>query len=239
MPSDHVIEDEPGFVAAVRAPPRWRAPASWCCSASRPTAPHTGYGYIRRGAALAGLRRRLCRRRLHREARRRTPPPPIWPPAPTPGTAASSCSPRAAFLDELARLEPAMLEAATAGARRGAGGPGLPAPRRARPSPGARHLHRLCRDGAHQRGRGAADRRRLERCRLLVVAVGAGAARRARQRRSRRRAAGGHDTTPTSIASGRWSRPSASRTSSSSTPPTRCWWPTAAARRTCRGSSRA
>ena len=50
---------------------------------------------------------------------------------------------------------------------------------------------------------------------------------------------GGYLATATCTPSGRWSPPSASRTSSSSTPPMRCWSPTAPGRRTCRASSRA
>ena len=85
------------------------------------------------------------------------------------------------------------------------------------------HLHRLCGDGADQLGGRAADRRGLERRWVLVVAVGA-------ERRGTRRATRSAATrcsrpprTATFIPSGRWSQPSASRTSSSSTRPMRCW----------------
>ena len=53
MPSDHVIADPGAFLAAVRT----AAPAAqdgWLVTFGiRPTAPETGYGYIRRGEALA------------------------------------------------------------------------------------------------------------------------------------------------------------------------------------------
>ena len=125
------------------------------------------------------------------------------------------------------------------GLRQGDGRSGLPAPRphrlRARPQ----HLRRLRGDGEDAASGDDAHRRRLERRRLVVVAVGSW--RRAMPRRTPSRAmpSSSIPATASSTASARWSPPSASRASSSSIPPTRCWSPIRAARRTCRGSSRA
>jgi mannose-1-phosphate guanylyltransferase / mannose-6-phosphate isomerase len=52
MPSDHVIGDEPGFVAAVRRGAEIAARGKLVLFGIVPDAAHTGYGYIRRGAAL-------------------------------------------------------------------------------------------------------------------------------------------------------------------------------------------
>ena len=55
MPSDHVIEDEPGFIAAVRQAAKVAETGKLVLFGITPTAPHTGYGYIRRGAPLPGF----------------------------------------------------------------------------------------------------------------------------------------------------------------------------------------
>ena len=172
MPSDHVIKDEPGFVAAVRQAAEIARPASSCCSASsraRRTPATATSGAARRSR----LRRRLCRRRLHGEAEPRHRRGATSPPAATTGTAASSCFGARAFLERAGAPRARHPGGGRAGARRRAGGPGLPAARPRGLRASAQHLHRLCRDGAHRAGGRAADRHRLERRRLLVVAVGA------------------------------------------------------------------
>ena len=55
MPSDHVIRDEPGFVAAVRRAGEVAATGKLVLFGITPSIPHTGYGYIRRGEPLAGF----------------------------------------------------------------------------------------------------------------------------------------------------------------------------------------
>lgn len=55
MPSDHVIDDRAKFLAAVRGAVDVAATGKLVLFGIRPTAPHTGYGYIRRGAPLAGF----------------------------------------------------------------------------------------------------------------------------------------------------------------------------------------
>jgi mannose-1-phosphate guanylyltransferase / mannose-6-phosphate isomerase len=55
MPSDHVIRDEPGFVAAVRRAAEVARTGKLVLFGVTPSEAHTGYGYIRRGAPLAGF----------------------------------------------------------------------------------------------------------------------------------------------------------------------------------------
>ena len=55
MPSDHVIKEEEAFVAAVRKAGEVAATGRLVLFGIAPSAPHTGYGYIRRGAPLAGF----------------------------------------------------------------------------------------------------------------------------------------------------------------------------------------
>jgi len=55
MPSDHAIKDEPGFVAAVRCAAEVARTGKLVLFGITPNAPHIGYGYIRRGAALPGF----------------------------------------------------------------------------------------------------------------------------------------------------------------------------------------
>lgn len=54
MPSDHVIRDEAGFVAGVRRAAEIAATGKLVLFGIKPDRAHTGYGYIRRGAALDG-----------------------------------------------------------------------------------------------------------------------------------------------------------------------------------------
>ena len=55
MPSDHAIKDEKGFAAAVRRAAEVAAAGKLALFGIAPTSPHTGYGYIHRGAPLAGF----------------------------------------------------------------------------------------------------------------------------------------------------------------------------------------
>ena len=55
MPSDHVITDRDPFLAAVRGAAEVAAKGKLVLFGIKPTAPHTGYGYIRRGAPLPGF----------------------------------------------------------------------------------------------------------------------------------------------------------------------------------------
>ena len=54
MPSDHVISDEAAFVVAVRQAAAVAAAGRLVLFGIKPARPHTGYGYIRRGAAIGG-----------------------------------------------------------------------------------------------------------------------------------------------------------------------------------------
>jgi mannose-1-phosphate guanylyltransferase/mannose-6-phosphate isomerase len=55
MPSDHIIKDGQGFLEAVRRASAVAASGRLALFGIEPSAPHTGYGYIRRGAALPGF----------------------------------------------------------------------------------------------------------------------------------------------------------------------------------------
>ena len=55
MPSDHVVKNEPAFLAAVRQAAEVAATGRLVLFGIAPAGPHTGYGYIRRGAELPGL----------------------------------------------------------------------------------------------------------------------------------------------------------------------------------------
>lgn len=54
MPSDHVIADEPTFVSGVKNAAAVAAGRKLVLFGIKPSEPHTGYGYIRRGAPLPG-----------------------------------------------------------------------------------------------------------------------------------------------------------------------------------------
>ena len=54
MAADHVVGDTPAFVAAAKAAAAGRPGRRIMTLGITPTAPATGYGYIRGGAALAG-----------------------------------------------------------------------------------------------------------------------------------------------------------------------------------------
>jgi mannose-1-phosphate guanylyltransferase/mannose-6-phosphate isomerase len=55
MPSDHVIDDRASLLAAVRRAGEVAATGKLVLFGIKPNAPHTGYGYIRRGPPLAGF----------------------------------------------------------------------------------------------------------------------------------------------------------------------------------------
>jgi mannose-1-phosphate guanylyltransferase/mannose-6-phosphate isomerase len=55
MPSDHVIKDEPAFVVAVGRATEVARTGKLVLFGIAPTSAHSGYGYIRRGAPLAGF----------------------------------------------------------------------------------------------------------------------------------------------------------------------------------------
>lgn len=55
MPSDHVVKDEAKFVEGVRRAAKVAATGQLVLFGIKPDGPHTGYGYIRQGAALEGF----------------------------------------------------------------------------------------------------------------------------------------------------------------------------------------
>ena len=54
MPSDHVVRDEAGFIAAVQAAAKVAGTGKLVLFGIKPDQPHTGYGYIRKGPPLKG-----------------------------------------------------------------------------------------------------------------------------------------------------------------------------------------
>ena len=111
MPSDHVIKDQLGFVAAVRQAASVAETGKLVLLGIEPDGPHTGYGYIRRGPSLPGFAPAHVVETFTEK--------------PNEAVAAGYVSAgiyywnsgififRArTYLDELARLEPAILEAA-------------------------------------------------------------------------------------------------------------------------------
>ena len=54
MPSDHVVRDEPRFVDGIKAAAAIASSGRLVLFGIKPAEPHTGYGYIRRGAPLEG-----------------------------------------------------------------------------------------------------------------------------------------------------------------------------------------
>lgn len=55
MPSDHVVKNEAGFVEGVKQAAKVAATGKLVLFGIKPDQPHTGYGYIRRGAPLEGF----------------------------------------------------------------------------------------------------------------------------------------------------------------------------------------
>jgi mannose-1-phosphate guanylyltransferase/mannose-6-phosphate isomerase len=112
MPSDHVVKDEARFVEGVRRAAKVAATGKLVLFGIKPDAPHTGYGYIRQGSALEGFSGAAFKVDAFYEK---------------PDTATAErylatggyfwnsgifVLDARTFLDELARLEPAILEAA-------------------------------------------------------------------------------------------------------------------------------
>ena len=113
MPSDHVIENGAGFLAAVKRAAAVAETGKLVLFGITPGSAHTGYGYIRRGSPLAGFEGAYAVEAFAEK--------------PDKATAAGYLAAGTyswnsgifvfgarAFLDELARLQPAILEAANA-----------------------------------------------------------------------------------------------------------------------------
>jgi mannose-1-phosphate guanylyltransferase/mannose-6-phosphate isomerase len=56
MPSDHAVKDEERFIEAVRRAANVAATGRLVLFGIKPDSPHTGYGYIKRGASLEGFK---------------------------------------------------------------------------------------------------------------------------------------------------------------------------------------
>jgi len=111
MPSDHVIRDEAGFVAAVSRAAEVARTGKLVLFGITPSGPHTGYGYIRRGEPLEGFEgvynvAAFAEKPDEATARRYLDSGEYsW-------NSGIFVLGARAFLDELARLEPDMLKAA-------------------------------------------------------------------------------------------------------------------------------
>ena len=111
MPSDHVIKDEPGFVAAVERAAQVARTGKLVLFGIAPSVPHIGYGYIRRGAPLAGFAGAYAVDAFTEKPDRQTAAGYLdagtyfW-------NSGIFVFAARAFLDELARLEPSILSAA-------------------------------------------------------------------------------------------------------------------------------
>ena len=111
MPSDHVIKDQSAFVGAVRRAAKVAATGKLVLFGITPDGPHTGYGYIRRGPALAGFPDAFAVDAFMEKPNKRTAAGYVnaggyfW-------NSGIFVFRARAFLDELARLAPPILEAA-------------------------------------------------------------------------------------------------------------------------------
>jgi len=113
MPSDHVIRNEPAFVAAVKRAAAVAATGKLVLFGIKPDGAHTGYGYIRRGKPLAGFGGAYAVDAFTEKPDKAKAETYV-----AAGTYAWNSGifvlGAQAFLDELGRLQPAMLEAARA-----------------------------------------------------------------------------------------------------------------------------
>jgi mannose-1-phosphate guanylyltransferase/mannose-6-phosphate isomerase len=111
MPSDHVIKDEHAFVGAIERAAQVARTGKLVLFGVAPSAPHTGYGYIRRGEPLAGFAGAFAVERFTEKPDRETAAAYLqagtyfW-------NSGIFVFAARAFLDELARLEPSILDAA-------------------------------------------------------------------------------------------------------------------------------
>jgi mannose-1-phosphate guanylyltransferase / mannose-6-phosphate isomerase len=112
MPSDHVVKDEARFVEGIKRAAKVAATGRLVLFGILPNEPHTGYGYIRKGAPLSGFEGGACAVDAFFEKPNR---------ATAEGYLAEGSYfwnsgifvlNTRTFIDELARLEPAILEAA-------------------------------------------------------------------------------------------------------------------------------
>jgi mannose-1-phosphate guanylyltransferase/mannose-6-phosphate isomerase len=110
MPSDHVIKDEAGLMTAVRRAAQVAATGKLVLFGIPPSEPHIGYGYIRRGTPLAGQEGAFAVDAFTEKPDRATAETYLvartyfW-------NSGMFVLPVRLFLDELARLQPAILDA--------------------------------------------------------------------------------------------------------------------------------
>ncbi len=115
LPADHVIDNQEAFKEAVTRAASLVQGGGLATFGIVPKAPETGYGYIRRGAALAALPKAATRSSASSKSRTWPPPKPSLPTAAITGTAACSCSAAEQYLTELATFAPDIAGAAETG----------------------------------------------------------------------------------------------------------------------------
>lgn len=113
MPSDHTIRDEAGFLIAVKRAAAVAGAGKLVLFGITPGSPHTGYGYIRRGAPLAGFEGAYAVEAFTEKPDKSTAEGYLAAGTYSWNSGIFVLGARA-FLDELARLQPSILEAATA-----------------------------------------------------------------------------------------------------------------------------
>ena len=171
LPADHVIADTPAFHAAVRRAQQAAEKGAIASFGIVPSGPETGYGYIRRGAGLAGAEGCYAVEQFVEKPDRPTAEKFVadetysW-------NSGMFLFRASRYLEELRAFRPDIAQScqkAFDGAHKDLDFFRLEeAAFAACPS----EFYRLRRDGAHQRCRCRAGRNRLERCRFLVRIMG-------------------------------------------------------------------
>jgi mannose-1-phosphate guanylyltransferase/mannose-6-phosphate isomerase len=181
-PSDHVVRDKAGFVESIRRAAAIAATGKLVLFGIKPTEPHTGYGYIRRGAPLDESSAAFAVDAFFEKPDRAT----------AEGYLAAGgyfwnsgifVLGARKFLDELGQLAPDILAAAQAALAKATEDLGF---LRLDEAAFARAPNISIDYAVMEKTKAAAARCRLERRRLLVIAVGDRAPRRQGQRDPRR-----------------------------------------------------
>ncbi len=176
MPSDHVVKDAQAFAASLKRAAAIAATGKLVLFGIVPSGPHTGYGYIRRGEALPGEGGGFGVDAFFEKPNRATAEKYVadanyfW-------NSGIFVLHARTFLAEIEQLAPDVLAAARAAFDAAGEDLGFLRLDSACLRALAQHLRRLRGDGEDEESGDGAHRRRLERRRLVVVAVGGLAAR--------------------------------------------------------------
>ena len=179
LAADHVVHKTPEFHAACRSAAAAAAMGLIATFGIRPTAPATNYGYIRPGAKLNGAATLAVEAFVEKPdaatATRYVAENYLW-------NSGNFMFRADVMLDEIARFEPEMAEAARAAVAEMTQGSRFPAACRRAVRARAEEIDRLCGDGAHQARRRRAGRHGLVGHRKLGRGLGGARSRRGRQR---------------------------------------------------------